>query len=72
MVSSRTHQKYNVGRILSNIFIIQYALNAIDIVSGDRGSFIGCYRQNLYLRRLEIFSGSVDVCVESCEHLFFR
>lgn len=46
--------------------------NVIDGISGDRGSFIGCYRQNLYLARLNIFSGSVDECVNACAQQYNR
>lgn len=58
--------------------------NVIEIVAGlllcilmngvrsDRGSFIGCYRQDLYLHRLNVFIGSVDECVHACAQEYFR
>lgn len=44
----------------------------INGVWGDRDTFIGCYRQDLYLHRLDIFAGSVNECVNACAQDYFR
>lgn len=45
---------------------------AIHTVNGDRGSFVGCYQQNDQLKKLDIFSGSSDICINECEALYLR
>lgn len=38
----------------------------------DRGSSLGCYRQNLYLHRIDGLAGSADSCITDCELAYFR
>lgn len=72
MKSSMSYRNCDLNDIFKTIAIVRISIGLIGYVNGDRGTFFGCYRQNLYMRRLEIFSGSVDVCLEGCERLFFR
>lgn len=72
MKSLMCYRSCDLSHIFKIIVIVRISFGLISYVNGERGSFIGCYRQNIYLRRLEMFSGSVDVCLEGCEHLFFR
>lgn len=58
---------------LSNKFILLLLHHfLISNVSGDRGSFVGCFFKNAYLRRIDLFSGSSNVCVDACKDLYYR
>lgn len=61
-----------------NIFVIVTIIKVLVLqlliisVNSDRGSYIGCYQQNLYFIRQDIFSGSSDVCISACAGLYYR
>lgn len=57
-----------------NCVLIWILFNLINLTSvkGDRGTSVGCYRQNQYLFNLNIFSGTIDICIDGCERLFYR
>lgn len=54
------------------VTVILVLQNLIVFSNSDRGSFVGCYRKNLYFRRLNIFSGQPATCISGCENIFFR
>lgn len=73
MTSSKAYQTFSLNKFFTFFIVSSHVIfNLISDVNCDRGSFIGCYRSNIYLRRLEFLSGSIDVCVDGCEHLFYR
>lgn len=41
-------------------------------VQCDGGFNAGCYNENIYLHKSHVFAGSVELCVEACERLYYR
>lgn len=58
--------------IITVILLKQTFQILIHTVNGERGSFVGCYRQNDNLNKLDGFSGSPVICIDECEALYLR
>lgn len=72
MKSLMNYGNCDLSHIFKIIVIAQIGYDLISNVNGERGTSIGCYHHNIYLHRLRNFSGSVDACLDGCEHFFFR
>ncbi|XP_055387053.1 putative inactive tyrosine-protein kinase Wsck isoform X2 [Condylostylus longicornis] len=65
--------KNKLKRLLLLFWQIIRIINAeTSLDLGDDYSYIGCLEENMQLLQQTAFAGSVNQCIEICEHTFFR
>lgn len=54
------------------VLILICVLNNVDRISTDKGTYLGCFKQESILYTISKSIGSPDSCIEECENLYFR
>lgn len=58
---------------MDKLLTIGFLMIAIGVpVQCYRGFNAGCYNENLYLHKSHVFAGTIELCVEACERLYYR